>query len=100
MCPTVTNPDLNVVGSRLGQIIQMEWFLLPEVFQLIHTRWNQSHRDLFVTSFNNKLPHFVSPLPDFLAWAVDALSLPWEDLDPYVFTPMPFWERQWRNYER
>ena len=35
----------------------------------------------------NKLHQFVSPVPDSLAWAVDALSLPWADLDPYAFQP-------------
>ena len=33
--------------------------------------------------FNHKLPQFVSPVPDSLAVAVDALTLPWEDLDAY-----------------
>ena len=33
--------------------------------------------DLFVMRFNNKLPLFVSPVPDPLATAVDALSQPW-----------------------
>ena len=32
---------------------------------------------------NNKLPLFVSPVQNPLAWAADALSLPWEDLDAY-----------------
>ena len=32
---------------------------------------------------NNKLPLFLSPVLNPLAWAVDALSLPWEDLDAY-----------------
>ena len=61
---------LNVVAdklSRLGQVIQTEWSLLPEVF---------------ATRYNNKLAQFVSPVPDSKAWAVDALSLNWEDLDP------------------
>ena len=35
----------------------------------------------------NKLPLFVSPVPDTLAVAVDALTLPWEDLDAYAFPP-------------
>ena len=39
------------------------------------------------SGFNNKLPRFVSLVPDPQAWAVDALSLPWEDLDPYAFPP-------------
>ena len=29
----------------------------------------------------------VSPVPDPQAWAVDALSLSWENLDPYAFPP-------------
>ena len=40
--------------------------------------------------FNNKLPLFVSPVPDPLATAVDALSLSWEDLDAYAFPPAAF----------
>ena len=64
--------------SRLGQTIQTEWSLLPEVFQAICSRWHQPQIDLFATRFNNKLPQFVSPVPDSLAVAVDALSLPWD----------------------
>ena len=79
---------LNVVAdklSRLGQTIQTEWSLLPEVFQTICSRWHRPQIDLFATRFNNKLPLFVSPVPDSLAAAVDALNLPWEDLDAYAF---------------
>ena len=64
--------------SRLGQTIQTEWSLHPEVFQAICSRWHQPQVDL---------PQFVSPVPDPQAWAVDALSLSWEDLDPYAFPP-------------
>ena len=81
---------LNVVAdklSRLGQTIQTEWSLLQEVFQTICSRWHRPNIDLFATRFNNKLPQFVSPVPDPLSTAVDALSLPWEDLDAYAFPP-------------
>ena len=81
---------LNVVAdklSRLGQIIQTEWSLLPEIFQAICSRWHRPQIDLFATRFNNKLPLFVSPVPDSLATAVDALSLPWYNLDAYAFPP-------------
>ena len=81
---------LNVVAdklSRLGQTIQTEWSLLPEVFQTICSRWHRPQIDLFATRFNNKLPLFVSPVPDPLAAAVDALNLPWADLDTYTFPP-------------
>ena len=72
---------LNVIAdkiSRQGQTIQTEWSLHPEVFQM----------DLFATRFNNKLPHFVSPVSNSLTWAVDALSQSWVDLDPNIFPPV------------
>ena len=81
---------LNVIAdklSRLGQTIQTEWSLHPEVFQAICSRWHQPQVDLFATRFNNKLPQFVSPVSEPHAWAVDELSLSWEDLDLYTFPP-------------
>ena len=81
---------VNVIAdklSRLGQTIQTEWSLHSEVFQAICSQWHQPQVDLFATRFNNKLPQFVSPVQDPQAWAVDALSLSWEGLDPYAFPP-------------
>ena len=81
---------LNVIAvklSRLGQTIQTEWSLNPEVLKAIWNRWHRPQVDLFATRFNNKLPQFVSPVPDTQAWAVDALSLSWDGLDPYAFPP-------------
>ena len=81
---------LNMVAdklSRLGQTIQTEWSLLPEVFEAICSRWHRPQIDLLATRFNNKLPLFVSPVCGPLA-LVDALSLPWEDLDAYAFPPV------------
>ena len=67
--PSLENPDLmlqeagnsqslrvwlNVLAdklSRLGEIIQTKWSFLPEVFQLICTRWHQPQKGFFqVTS--------------------------------------------------
>ena len=81
---------LNVIAdklSRLGQTIQTKWSLLLAVFQRLCQQWHQPQIDLFATRFNNKLPQFVSPIPDPLAVAVDALTLPWEDLDAYAYPP-------------
>ena len=80
--------------SMLGQTIQTEW---PEVFQAICSQWHQPQLDLFVTRFNNKLPQLVSPLQDSLAWTVDALSLPWEDLDPYAFPLVGILGKWWKS---
>ena len=84
---------LNVIAdklSKLDQTIQTEWSLHPEVFKAACSRWHQPQVDLFATRFNNKLPQFVSPVPDPQAWAVDALSLSWENLDPYALATRLF----------
>ena len=81
---------LNVIADKLSrhnQVIQTEWSLLPEVFARLCRCWHIPSVDLFATWFNHKLPRFVSPVPDRLAWRVDALSLRWEDLDAYAFPP-------------
>ena len=81
---------LNVVAdklSRMGQVIQTEWSLLTEVFRDLCQVWHLPQVDLFATRLNHKLPQYVSPVPDSSAWAVDALSLQWGNLDPYMFPP-------------
>ena len=65
-----------------------EWSLSQQVFNLLCSKWAQPQVDLFATRFNHKLPQFVSPVPDPTAWAVDALSLPWGNLDLYAFPPV------------
>ena len=90
---------LNVIAdklSRLGQTIQTEWSLLPEVFQQMCNQWHRPQIDLFATRFNHKLPQFVSPVPDSLAVAVDALTL-----SGTMHTPShrpPYWAKWWRSY--
>ena len=78
---------LNVIPDKLswmGQTIKTEWSLHPEDFQIICSQWHQPQVDMFATRFNNKIPQFASPVPGPLAWVVDVLSLPWEDLDPLL----------------
>ena len=43
--------------------------------------------------WRNKLPQFVSPVPDPQAWAVEAISLSWEDLNPYAFPPVVIFDK-------
>ena len=82
---------LNVIADKLSrhnQVIQTEWSLSQQVFNLLFSKWAQPQVDLFATRFNHKLPQFVSLVPDLTAWAVDALSLPWGNLDVYAFPPV------------
>ena len=74
--------------SRQGQIIQTEWSLHQEVFNLLVQTLHLSLVDMFATKYNCKLAQYVSPVPDPNAWAVDALTVNWENLDMYVFPPV------------
>ncbi|MBV2113362.1 MAG: hypothetical protein KUF82_20615 [Candidatus Thiodiazotropha sp. (ex Ctena orbiculata)] len=83
---------LNVLAdslSRKGQIIHTEWTLHMGTLSQIFHFWEVPHIDLFATRWNNRLPVFVSPVQDPLAWAVDAMSLSWEGMLAYAFPPFP-----------
>ena len=43
--------------------------------------------DLFATRLNNRLPLFVSPIPDIKALAIDAMSMNWDGIHAYAFPP-------------
>ena len=82
---------LNVIAdklSRQGQVIQTEWSLHREVFDLLTQTWHLPQVDMFATKYNCKLDQYVSPVPDPRAWAVDALTVSWESLDMYIFPPV------------
>ena len=75
---------LNVIADKLSrhnQVIQTEWSLDQRVFNLLCSRWDPPQVDLFATWYNYKL---TNPK----AWAVDALSLLWQNLDVYAFPPV------------
>ena len=82
---------LNVIADKLSrhnQVIQTEWSRSQQVFSHLYSIWVRPRVDLFATWFNHKLPRFVSPVPDPTAWAVDALSLQWDQLEAYAFPPV------------
>ena len=60
-----------------------EWSLHPQVFKQICKNWFTPHVDLFATQLNNKLPLYVSPVPDPKAWDIDALNINWSGLTAY-----------------
>ena len=82
---------LNVIAdkwSRQGQIIQTEWSFHQEVFNLLVQTWHRPQVDMFATKYNCKLAQYVSPVLDPNVWAVDALTVSWENLDMYAFPPV------------
>jgi hypothetical protein len=73
--------------SRRHTIVQTEWTIHMGTLETIFDLWGKPHIDLFATRLNNRLPVFVSPVPDPLAESVDALTLDWTGLDAYAFPP-------------
>ena len=90
-------PDrLNVMADKLGQTIQTEWSLLPEVLQAIYRRWHWPQIDLFATRFNNKLPlchYYQIPWPQQWTHSVCHGRI-------WTHTPshqQPYWAKWWRS---
>ena len=75
--------------SRMNQILATEWSILQSVLIPLWELWGVPSVDLFATRDNHKLPRFVSPVPDSMAWKTNALIFCWSNLYAYAFPP---WE--------
>ena len=81
---------LNVLADKLsreGQILHTEWSMHPAVLESLWQVWDKPLVDLFATRYNAKLSCFVSPVPDDLAFGVDAMSMSWEGIHAYAYPP-------------
>ena len=76
--------------SRLNRPSPTEWRLGKENLNRLFSVFGTPLIDMFATDMNKVVPTFVSPYPDESAWAVDALSISWDDLGlVYAFPPPP-----------
>jgi len=85
--------DLQCTGRlsvSLPQSSQHRMGTTASSVRLVVLRWDRPHVDLFATSLNHKLETFVSPVPDPLSFAVDAMSLSWDEMFAYAFPPFRF----------
>ena len=73
--------------SRLDKPIKTEWSLDQTVANSVFQMLNFPNVDLFATRFNHRLPLYVSPVQDYKALAIDALSMDWNHLHAYAFPP-------------
>ncbi|KAL8590051.1 hypothetical protein ACOMHN_034282 [Nucella lapillus] len=84
---------LNILADALSRskaVLSTEWTLNSQLLDVVWTTWYRPMVDLFATRFNHQLPTFVSPVPDPLAWATDALSIPWRGiLGPAISDVVP-----------
>ncbi|KAL8609039.1 hypothetical protein ACOMHN_065265 [Nucella lapillus] len=83
---------LNILADALSRskaVLSTEWTLKSQLLDVVWTTWYRPMVDFFATRFNHQLPTFVSPVPDPLAWATDALSIPWRGILGYAYPPFP-----------
>ena len=64
-----------------------EWKLKSSVFQLVSKHFFTPDLDLFASRINKQLNRYVSWFPDPEAFATDAYSFSWSDINPYIFAP-------------
>ena len=83
--------EQNIHADRLSRKLNddMEWMLNKNIFNDIYAIFNlEGNTDLFASRLNHQLPKYVSYLPDPNAWAVDAFSMSWTNIDlMYIFPP-------------
>ena len=98
LVPTHLPGARNVTADALSQISQpspTEWRLPTETLNNLFCAFGTPLIDMFATAENRVMPVYVSPYPDDRAWAVDALSLSWDDLGlVYAFPPAPICSRK------
>ena len=99
-CVTVSTDNMKKVSYISKQGGTHSSNLCVEVWEILH--WNLEHNinlrichiqgkfnnvDLFATRVNHKHPLYVSQVPDNQAFAIDALSMNWNNLHAYAFLP-------------
>ena len=93
LVPTHLPGARNVTADALSWISQpspTEWRLPTETLNNLFCAFGTPLIDMFATAENRVTPVYVSPYPDDRAWAVDALSLSWDNLGlVYAFPPAP-----------
>ena len=80
----------NVLVDQLScpdQVILTEWSLLPRVFKEVYGVFGHPHLNLFAIWVITKLPFYISPVLDAMAWRHDAFQHPWDYLSAYAFPP-------------
>lgn len=81
---------LNVLADHLSRvkIRQTEWMLNKEIVQTIFQMWGHPLIDMFASVHNRQTQIFCTWYPHNQAYALDALTIPWEGMFLYAYPPM------------
>ena len=77
----------NMLADRLSRPIirPTEWTLNNRVLNKFFSLWGKPIIDIFASEDNNKMQVFCTWFPSQKAYAVDALSIPWNNMEAYAF---------------
>jgi ribonuclease HI len=81
---------LNVLADQLSRTVikQTEWTLKQSILNAIFLKLGHPSIDLFASVHNHKLPVFCSWSQCPQAYAIDALTISWENIFAYAFPPI------------
>lgn len=81
---------LNVLADNLSRvrIRATEWSLNDQMVQKIFLNWGQPMIDLFASVDNRKVQIFCSWENHSQAYAVDSLTIPWQNMFGYAYPPL------------
>ena len=81
---------LNVLADSLSRVkvLPTEWTLNDSVTLRLFQVLGTPMIDLFPSEANHKVDLFCSWIPSQKAWRIDALSVPWQNMNAYAFPPM------------
>ena len=80
----------NILADQLSRtkVLPLEWGLNDQIMNKIFAIWGKPMIDLFASDNNHKLPIYCSWIPSQKAFAIDALSIPWNNMEAYAFPPI------------
>ena len=83
--PGTSNSEADKMSRSFNE--DLEWALVPQVFQKILDHFPDLSIDLFASRLNHKLAKYVSFQPEPSAFAVNAFSIEWTGALYYIFSP-------------
>ena len=83
--PGTSNSEADKMSRSFNE--DLEWALVPQVFQRILDHFPDLSIDLFASRLNHKLAKYVSIQPEPSALAVNAFSIEWTGALYYIFSP-------------
>ena len=82
--------EIHSRGEEHPRLFPQSGHFLPRVFSAIYKVCSHPHVNLFATRANMKLPLYIFPVLDLIAWKYDAFQHPWNNLGAKTFPPFTF----------